>query len=815
MPLAVEVNVEQVRNRLRLFRTQFLVAVCLTTLVGIVFGLVYYASFPYTGIEYSNPTTLIGHVDPEGPAARAGIRSGDRVLAVNGKPRVTGSDPYLSPGEAQAVFTVQRGGDTLEVMLTFESSLVAGVLRKLTFYIVAFGFWVTGTLLLVLRTRDERITLLILCCLITADVMSVLPIADLGVSWANRVVPFLLMLLCPFFVHFHSVFPERKPLKRRWALVVATTYAIGFALLFARLSVSAAFLPSLIAPLNLLMRAFIAVTMLFGLGLLMHTLRVTSSALVRRQASLMVLGTGLAVLAVVGLVVVPQMVSGAYFLPTYVAYAALLLIPISYAYTTYRHRLLAIDPQINRAVVYAALAVAVVGAYSILWEPMTAVIRSLLPGADTKIAGLLTAIPIAFSVAPLRAQIQRWVDTAFYGGWYDFRTLVADSAQKLNRISDLQALVDRLVADLAAQMRVQSVAVIVRDETGGDYTVRKAIGFEGRFQRDARIRPSSPLAAFLAHHHAPITQPQLESALGADAQLELWPWSGAQVWVPIVKEGILQGIVVLGLKEMEDFFDKEDLLILNTLAEQAAVVILNVRLIETLRRRMEEINRLYIEVQRAREEEKLRIARDLHDSTIQDLIGLTYRLETSQLPQLVVEGVRDDLQEAIRGLRDICSELHPPVLEELGLVAALHEYVNGFRERHEIEVSLHVGDGHDRESLPVEVELGMFRILQESLSNVARHSHAKAATVDLTIGDDAVTLQVADNGVGFEVPERLGQLTRTNHFGLAGIQQRVSALGGDIQIESEPGLGTRLTVRVPLRITRRSEQAIAGMARPT
>lgn len=204
-----------------------------------------------------------------------------------------------------------------------------------------------------------------------------------------------------------------------------------------------------------------------------------------------------------------------------------------------------------------------------------------------------------------------------------------------------------------------------------------------------------------------------------------------------------------------------------------------------------------------REQERLKIAQDLHDGPIQEIYGVVYSLKAiedeAEDPAVVdnLKRVEDALQDMAREIRDFCNELRPPSLGAFGLHSAIRSLVDTLRARHpEVRFSLDLDDENLR--LPPEVRLGMFRVCQELLNNVVRHSRATRAEVTLRIGTETAELEVQDNGKGFVVPEKWIDLAREGHLGLVGIQERVDAVNGTMDIMSEAGKGT--TVRVAVQM---------------
>lgn len=207
---------------------------------------------------------------------------------------------------------------------------------------------------------------------------------------------------------------------------------------------------------------------------------------------------------------------------------------------------------------------------------------------------------------------------------------------------------------------------------------------------------------------------------------------------------------------------------------------------------------------RAQEEERQRIARELHDETIQDLILLCRQLDLVKeasltLPRPVIDGLgeaRRSAEETVKGLRELIRALRPPTLDDLGTVVSVGRLLAELRERAQIEGWLRVV-GEERR-LPPAIELGLFRIAQEALRNVERHARATEVVVTIAFAEGEVMLDVVDNGVGFDMRPAQIDLPATGQLGLIGMQERAELLGGRVEIHSGLGRGTRVSAHIPL-----------------
>lgn len=224
----------------------------------------------------------------------------------------------------------------------------------------------------------------------------------------------------------------------------------------------------------------------------------------------------------------------------------------------------------------------------------------------------------------------------------------------------------------------------------------------------------------------------------------------------------------------------------------------------TEQRIMTENLRFYVQqITRAQEEERKRIARELHDDTAQQLIVISRQIDKllslDPLPMAdmnPLEKLAERVELILDGVRRYSQDLRPSILDDLGLLPALDWLASDMTDNFKINVKVDITG--DERRLPPETELLLFRIVQESLSNVRKHSEAKNAKVSLKFDPHAMLVTIRDDGKGFYPPERLDDLTGMAKLGLAGMAERARLLGGSLRIISEPGDGTVVIVESPV-----------------
>ncbi len=224
----------------------------------------------------------------------------------------------------------------------------------------------------------------------------------------------------------------------------------------------------------------------------------------------------------------------------------------------------------------------------------------------------------------------------------------------------------------------------------------------------------------------------------------------------------------------------------------------------TEEKRMQESLRFYLgQITLAQEDERKRVARELHDETIQALVVLARQLDDiasdrkglSEYKKIQLDVLRERINNIMADVRRLSQDLRPPALDRLGLLPALEWLASTIGKRSGINVEV-TTRGVSRRLSP-EIELVLFRIAQEALRNALRHAQATSGEIAIEFGEKSIRITVTDNGKGFYLPETTGDLVKQGRLGLAGMQERIQLVGGSLKISSRPGLGTTVTIEAP------------------
>ena len=268
------------------------------------------------------------------------------------------------------------------------------------------------------------------------------------------------------------------------------------------------------------------------------------------------------------------------------------------------------------------------------------------------------------------------------------------------------------------------------------------------------------------------------------------------ICLPIWSKGDIIGTFNLGSRRPHAYGKREQE-ILGQLVAQIAGAIENAMVLDVLKKQQCQMTQLLAQTVQAQEDERHRIAQELHDDTIQTLLVIANRTQslmcdenngTNSKVRANVEWIRDAILNVSDDVRRLSLDLRPSILDNIGLVSALTWLVDRLNQEDSIDAQMKVSGKSYR--LNHETEVIIFRIVQEALNNVRRHSKANMAVVSLEFSEDSLKVAVQDNGKGFTLPREQSDFTAKGKLGLAGMQQRTKFLGGVFNIYSEPGKGT-------------------------
>ncbi len=324
-----------------------------------------------------------------------------------------------------------------------------------------------------------------------------------------------------------------------------------------------------------------------------------------------------------------------------------------------------------------------------------------------------------------------------------------------------------------------------------------------RVLEEKRQYPISPLSGSMEAKAFFGTEARTAQAREGDRVAFITPRTGSHyVLVPVNPSGSPRGLLYVERDAPGSGIGDRDMEVLASYADSVGMALENTRLYREVVAKRRIMDHLMSRVNTAHEEERARIARELHDSVAQSLLKIIYAAGFAldflkEDPRLAVEEIEEVQQRAkdcLRELREIMANLRPTSLDILGLKETIRRYAEQFEEEYAINTTV---DLRGLGSIPASAELAIFRILQEELTNVGKHSNAESVSIRSEASQEDLIIVVEDDGIGFD-PRMLAAAQESGeHLGLMAIRERVELLGGELRIDSRPGMGTRIIVSIP------------------
>jgi len=377
-------------------------------------------------------------------------------------------------------------------------------------------------------------------------------------------------------------------------------------------------------------------------------------------------------------------------------------------------------------------------------------------------------------------------------------TFLHETSQALTSTLDLRQVLDNTMELATSILDAQASTLMLIDEQNRELVFDIPYGQKRELLRSYRMSMDEGIAGWVATHGEPaiVNDAASDERFSRGADVRTGFLTQSVICVPLQIKDHTIGVLEALNKVCSEGFNEDDLRLLGTLAAQAAAAIENARLYRSLREERDRIIRVQEEARRA-------LARDLHDSTLQSLSSISMGIDyVKQLLKHRPETAADELSrvqelvdQASREARVLLFELHPIALETQGLVEALETYVDQLRgEGHPM---FHFDSGGFSERLSPQVEAAVFMVAQEAVNNARKHAGADNVWLSLAPDDTALILAVADDGRGFDVRAVEKNPNRGGHLGLVSMQERASLIEAELDIESSPGKGTRIGLKVP------------------
>lgn len=544
--------------------------------------------FPYDGISRFSTTGFVKEIDPAGPTFGV-LEVEDKILLVDGVEESIAQPFYTNKRAGESVeFVIQRGESQQSVSIILEEPTTEEIFTRLAPLSLALIFWIIGVGVQAFQPASEGANVFFLFFQVAALFLITGMLSVFGPPWTYDLYNILFWLVGPITLHFHLYFPQNTNLPRQ---NVFLTGLYGLALIsgvpFLRYGTSVIRTSIWFSSLIFASRIFLVLNFVTVIGLLFYSYRHAMTPGVRSKIRIVVLGGALSLLPVVTLFILPATLFQQTLIPYSLVFLFLGVMPLTYGYAIFRHRLIEIERHVNRGATFILVYSVLGGLYLLMYVFLEAIAPQNIFSAA--VINTIIVLILASVFVPLQRSIQRLVDSAFYGGWYDYRSAVPQITQGLDQITNLQILARTTSERLVKTLRLDEAVVFIADMEG-DYSIVEVSPKPA--SNDVPSVSYLPLPrtslSYLLNMGEAVERNALRRALAevtlSPEEHELLNSEQVHLWVPILGHEQVLGLLALGPKFGGDIFSSEDIDILRIVARQMGPVIENIHLVSRLRR---------------------------------------------------------------------------------------------------------------------------------------------------------------------------------------------------------------------------------------
>lgn len=397
-------------------------------------------------------------------------------------------------------------------------------------------------------------------------------------------------------------------------------------------------------------------------------------------------------------------------------------------------------------------------------------------------------------------------------------------ALTVNQSLNLKDILNRALDEVLQLTGIDVVAIFLQDANKGQLKLSASRGLSENAARLAyQVGLLDSSCGGVIELGRAVVVPDLSPYRGRGAESLKREHISALMHVPLITKGCALGSMCVGTRgHME--FDSEEQRLLTAIGNQIAIAVENARLYAEVQRRERLRGELFTKALAAQEEERKRIARELHDEVSQSLTALLYEaedgleLEYSSASRERLQSICELTQHTLNNIHKLIFDLRPSMLDQLGLIPALRWLAESRLGTRGVRVTVNAvsdSDPSDQETdahrLSPEIETTLYRVVQEAINNIARHAAARNVEISLDLTGEVVRVDIRDDGIGFDLAELKASSAKdieemeadlpgnTRGLGILGMQERIELLGGELEILAMPGNGTQIHILVPLR----------------
>lgn len=775
-------------------KQRFIILIVITFIIVMAYYLTYITlEYQYTGIsaKNNNKSWVITEIDPMGWAKIKGMAVGDIVEEINNQD--PGSNSILLKygiiEKIQSIRIIHNGKET--IYHTNNQEVIYNQIIHHTFFpMLVFTFTLILSWFLYIRKRKDSSVFVLILFLLTVSLSYLSAGGSARGDGFSKIVVGTTFLLVPvLFLHFLYSYFKVYQIRLFNPILLKVLYIIvGIFTMFQFIFVNQYF-ASLYSIIRIYKLGFFSSALLLSLYIV--TSRYIHYRKTRYKPILKILAFGMtcAFFPFIFLVAIPRILLGNdnEFIPGAVAGSFLIILPITFIYLILANRLFDIDFFLNRIRYYSFLAI----------FPTI-----LLTGGIHTIIG--TNLPISESVQIFMLLYSMMLLVQYLKEQLSYQLRRNLFTEKYN----FQASLDRFSQDLSFMKKASDIEARLIKEVKEVLDVRGGSVFEIQKSDSAIHRTTGEARMPVDHVMHKLGRSPERFAIGEFIDLE----SKHGACIRIGEKRGSHYFLWFGEKVTRTQFNLEERTWLKTIAHYVNMVIKNIHLIEGLVEELSDaihknessppwVSRLIFNLS---EKERRSLSSDLHDSALQEQL-LWYRklegiLRGGNIPHEMrsqLEPIKEGLLDVIYQIRETCNELRPAFITEMGLVEALENLLEYTRLRTDYSIHFQARDFEDR--LDDEQALALYRIIQELLTNAAKHSKATMVEIDLSGNDGNIQLDYRDNGVGINLSDLKPSFS---HMGLTGIQERVRCFHGSILFHSAAGEGLEVSISIPVHMSK-------------
>ncbi|MDA8211086.1 MAG: histidine kinase [Clostridia bacterium] len=766
----------------------------LANIIFIIIWIIYFIALftqPFLGLtmEKNGQSWIVTQADSYAEGYRLGVRVGDIIISIDNKePGIHPSVQSWRDVEGASVLLVKSPGQPARTIQVSQVSLLSTLFSEVPLAFLGMSFWIVGLVTWFKRPFLVQARALFWLNLFIGLSASLASASGRQLMWGRELEILCFSFVPPLLVNFVAVFPvERKNRAITLALNGFMAVSVSVAILLGLKSLGLIFITS---ELTKLVLTEAVLSSLIAIGYLGSLTSLPAIKPERNQVIIVFTGLAIGLLPFILFTALPILLYGSAIVNTKITAIFTITFPMACSYVIVKKYLPDGRQLLEMLITYMFAGLLAAGgiAYLLL---MTGLVKEVNYQNNVMLFTQIIAGLILFSFS--KSIIQRMLDKVTFISHREFRKTVDKLNERVALIRD-----DLVLEGIVEELELERAFVFAEDGQGG--YLRKA---SGRYLQNPGQQELLESFYFSA-------KPHTATILSEDLP--------AEVYIPFRLDNFLGGIF-LGHRCSHVKFKPEEISRLTLLCYQVAQRLQNTHMIDLLSQRINEMSEEILNTQRKTqglgiinrllfanfEEERKAVAREIHDGPLQ--LGLE---ASRRLKQLLAESpgnekvsgslflIQDLVDDLNYELREICTDLRPSSLSDLGLIPAVEFMCQDIMKKELLIISLKIEGINREQRFKEDIELSAFRFLKEGLANVVKHSGVSQTEVNISLSNGNLELSVKDSGRGFDINKLHDWVHTGNHFGIIGMRERIESLGGDFVIEAKTCHGVSLKASIPI-----------------